>query len=601
MNSSFIDFKATGTLEEALIFDLETTGLDTKKCDIISFHAYSYKDKKYYNLLYKTHAEQIRKVLINHNLYITYNGDGFDIPIISRVFLINFKAVKNLDLLKILIKRGTLIRYGGFKSYSLYNISRALDLKHKKTEFDFNTKIDIEDSKRLKELFIYGEQDINVTKDLFEYLLNYFEFYKEYLPQKDIESWSWLMSSPGTYAYKAICHLSNIPERWPTYEEKILLNKANTDFKGGYVSLPSNEIEKGNLYCLDFNSAYPHAYIMLNLFGYDCACCSDNEKYTGGPIFKLKGKYCTKQLSPISQTIKKLYDLRLEYKKNKDPREIALKIILNTLYGIGGNPIFVNVFNINTVSDCTKFVRKSIKLARQYFIYAGYDVIYSDTDSVYLRDTYNNEKKLLNVKDNIINKIKENVPFPTDTFDMGIDDKIKLMYFPGLKKKNYLYITKDNKIKFKGLPIMKDNSSKLSTLVFDKIIKNNLLNGIVKINTKQLRTILYNELEKDLSTAGLLYRTKKSNLYGDQSCLYAQISNKYGPGKHLLLANNKNIGVGKQKKYCTIKEFKDNGLTLEDINLDKTFSELQIFSENDITDGFYKGNIKNYTEYLNLG
>ena len=184
---------------------------------------------------------------------------------------------------------------------------------------------------------------------------------------------------------------------------------------------------------------------------------------------------------------------------------------------------------------------------------------------------------------------------------MGIDDKIKLMYFPGLKKKNYLYITKDNKIKFKGLPIMKDNSSKLSTLVFDKIIKNNLLNGIVKINTKQLRTILYNELEKDLSTAGLLYRTKKSNLYGDQSCLYAQISNKYGPGKHLLLANNKNIGVGKQKKYCTIKEFKDNGLTLEDINLDKTFSELQIFSENDITDGFYKGNIKNYTEYLNLG
>ena len=122
MNSSFIDFKATGTLEEALIFDLETTGLDTKKCDIISFHAYSYKDKKYYNLLYKTHAEQIRKVLINHNLYITYNGDGFDIPIISRVFLINFKAVKNLDLLKILIKRGTLIRYGGFKSYSLYNL-----------------------------------------------------------------------------------------------------------------------------------------------------------------------------------------------------------------------------------------------------------------------------------------------------------------------------------------------------------------------------------------------------------------------------------------------------------------------------------------------
>jgi len=586
VTSSFIDKKETNQLNNALVFDLETTGLDINSCDIISFHGYSYLENRYYNLLYKNNKEKILDILLSHNLYITYNGDNFDIPVISRIFGKNFLNIKNLDLLKIIRKRGTLIRYGGFKSNTLYNISRSLDLPHKKTEFDFNEIIDLKDTKKVHELLIYGKQDVDVTKDLLEYLLNYFEFYKQYLPEKDIISWSWLMSSPGTYAYKVICYLSGIKERWPTREESDLMQYKKEKFKGGYVSIPSSELEKGNLYCLDFNSAYPHAYIMLNLFGFNCSCCSENEKYTGGKIFNLQGKYCTKKLSPISKTIKELYDLRLLYKKNKDPREVALKIILNILYGIGGNPVFMNVFNINTVSDCTKFVRESVKLARKKFSKYGYDVIYTDTDSVYLRDNYNDEKKLLDNKDKIIKLIKDSSPFPTDTFDMGIDDKIKLMYFPKLKKKNYLYVTQDNKIKFKGLPIMKDNASRLSMFIFEKYIKKEILQGVVKINSSTLRHIIYSELEEDITKAAVTYRAKKYDLYDIKTSIYSQISKKYGAGVHILIPNIKGIGVGKCKSYCTIKEFKDNNLNIKDIDLSKIFNELQIFSETDINNDY---------------
>ena len=88
------------------------------------------------------------------------------------------------------------------------------------------------------------------------------------------------MSSPGTYAYKVICHLSGLEEKWPTTNQK-----ERVEFEGGYVSKPINEIIKGKIYCFDFNSAYPHAYMMINLFGYNCTCCKEKEKYNGKKLF----------------------------------------------------------------------------------------------------------------------------------------------------------------------------------------------------------------------------------------------------------------------------------------------------------------------------
>ena len=118
------------------------------------------------------------------------------------------------------------------------------------------------------------------------------------------------MSSPGTYSYKVICHLSGIPEEWD--DDK---NIDRESFDGGFVSEPLKEFEEGDIYCLDFSSAYPHALMMLNLFSYDCNCCSD-EKYKGWEMFNMNNSYCIKKLNPISETIKKLYNQRLEYKRN---------------------------------------------------------------------------------------------------------------------------------------------------------------------------------------------------------------------------------------------------------------------------------------------
>jgi len=567
--------------KNVLVFDIETDGLDTSKCNMKSFHAYSYKTKEYYNL-FEEDIQQIKEILIDHHAFVTFNGDQFDIPILERILGLKLRYNRSLDLLKLIRKRESLIRYKGFKSKSLANVCKVLGLEELKQEgFDYTILQQDSFTQEEKALIIkYGKQDIKTTKSLFEYLYKYFYFYKDHISKKDNDNWAWLMTSPGTYAYKAVCHLSGIKEEWPSDAETEANKQTSLTFPGGYVSKPSSKLERGKIYCLDFNSAYPHAYMMMNLFGYDCTCCTPEEKFTGTDIYKLNGAYCTKKLNPISETIKKLYHTRLKYKKNKDPREVALKIILNTLYGICGNPTFKNVFNLNTAKDCTLFVRETLKYARNEFDKMGYRIIYSDTDSIYLADDFNDEKRLMKVKDKIIKKINEDTPFPQSTYDLGIDDRIKFMFFPGEKKKSYLYLNNDNKVVIKGLPLIKNNASHLSMVIFKKYIEPIIIKDHeVLFNSKQLYSWIKTELENDITLAGIEWKVDKPSSYKNKTQIQYQIAEEYGKGIHLLIPNIRGIGIGKAKSYCTIDEFKKYNIKWNEIDLEKTYSELQIFTE----------------------
>jgi len=560
-----------------LVFDLETDSVDVSKANIVSFHGYSYMTNEYFNLMYKGNEQKIKNILDSHDIFITFNGDEFDIKIISRIYRKNYNYTKDIDLYKIILKRGGLMKYGGFRSNSLKNVAKELKLTQNKQEnFDYELlKKESFTDEEILYIFEYGQQDILTTKELFEYIYNYFEFWKEYLPKRDILSWSWLMSSPGTYAYKVICHLSNIDEKWPTET----INHDDYKFEGGFVSSPSVELEQGDIYCLDFNSAYPHAFMMMNLFGHKCKCCLEEDKYKGGSLFTLENSYCTKKLNPIGETIKKLYHQRMIYKQNKDERQFPLKIILNTMYGITSNPTFLSVFNLNMAKDCTHFCRECTKFARQKFESAGYDILYSDTDSIYLKDKYADEERLMMIKDSVIKQIQDSVQFPQDTFDLGIDERIKLIYFPKLKKKNYLYVSKEGKITIKGLPIMKRDSSKLSRYIFDTYLKNRIIDGQIRFDYYEIKDYIHKELSNDISLIAQQFKSRELKEYKSNTNLHYLISERYGPSTHYLIPNNV-YGIGKSKKFCTIEEFKEKNILIEDIDLSKFWSEIEPFVNN---------------------
>jgi DNA polymerase elongation subunit (family B) len=582
-----------------LIFDLETTGLDSSKDKILLFGYYSYLLNKFDVIEYNdSNINEIRKLIAQHDWFVTYNGNNFD-----NNFLVNNKLIKatvnersfikyynkldgerfnSIDLLDVLKKRETVIKPNGFNNLSLNNVVQELKISDGKSEgFKIVSSLNELTVDELIQFKNYCLNDIVITKKLLEYLDNLFFPMTRFMTEYDNNSFKYLTTSPGSMCYSIVCNLAQLT---PIFSEHVKSDE--DDYEGGFVSCDV-ESERGKIYCLDFSSAYPHAFMMANLFSYKCSCCSDNEKYTGNGFFKLSGKYCTKQLGKIESVIKDLYQLR---KQNKGTTlEYSLKIILNTIYGITGNPAFAHFYNKNTASDCTLIVREMIKYAREEFKKSGYKILYSDTDSIYLTDTFLDENKLINKKAEIISFLKTKFIFAQDTFNMGIDARIKYIQFfkdydNVLLKKNYIYLTEENKIKIKGLPIVKKNCSELSKHIFKKHIESKIFEKMqCKFSRDKLYELIVNELQNNVKLAVKKYSI--ANNYDSKTSIQNQILQKYGPGKIdiITLNTSQDIGVGKNKKYISLDEFNKLNLNIKLIDTDTFLSELSYFIKNDRT------------------
>jgi DNA polymerase elongation subunit (family B) len=562
-----------------IIYDIETSnvgGVDanTNRLKVL---AYYNTETGEFAVLREHDKDRIKEITESFDVKVGFNNKAYDDVILRREgYRINGTII---DMYQIIKHREPIMKYK-FKSKNLKNICKVLGLDTKSDDIDYswlNSEETINENwEKIKK---YIKQDIKITTELWEFLVDYFYPFgnEQLLNRNDIKNFKHISLSPSAYAYKVICNLANLKEEYLDVFSKV-------NYEGGYVSKPLKELVKGKIYCMDFNSAYTMgAYTQANLFEHKCLCCSEEEKYKGGKLFKLNGSYCTKKNGIIEKSLMMLYDTRQELKKKKDNKEYAYKVLLNVFYGICGNPSFKSVFNINTASDCTLMVRTMIKHARKRFGDAGYEIIYSDTDSVYLVDVYDNEALLMKVKDDLIKEIKDSVPFPNSRFDMGIDDRIKLMYFPGLKKKNYLYVTEDDRLVVKGLPIIKSNASSIGKHVFNTFLKNKILReGVVRVSKESLKENVFTALQNDITLAVVEWKTKKPEYYKLNSQIQAQISEKYGQGTHYLIPNNKGVGVGKGKSYCTIEEFRKNNLTIDDVDLSKVYSELQPFCEEKI-------------------
>lgn len=949
-------------MADILVYDIETTALAPSEGRIKRVGFWSYKYNKYVAL---SNPQKIINYINEHDVLVGYNHIEFDNMWVE-AYCGKIKVKQNVDMLEVMRKRAPNMKVK-FKSFSLKNVCDTLGMGAK-GDIDLSVLMAETNTPEEKvEIDKYLKQDVFLTKKLFEYMDKEFKTLLEFLPKSEKAKYGHLLLSSGSYAYKAVCHMSEIEEK---YDFNAGFKEQN--YEGGYVALPTVESCKGKIYCLDFASAYPHAFMMQNLYS-----ISDNIKnsYNGNGLYKLSGAYKTDKMGEIEKTIKKLYALRQQYKTENDPREYAVKILINcfdkdteivtvngikkimncvegelvysinpktqqletkpilevtkrkhtgemhrykslfydfkvtpehkmllrklsktvkinpvefiqskntassytipkqvyykeqdnikiglgefydnlniiikphyhgttwkydnglqntksiyrqndrtlqydyniikekietlqdcdiyckdkdrykehkipyfydlndlielfgwfvsegsldtvsyktydngnirgisyrccisqyknhnpefhndinmllskmnlkysyndkcfvisnkiiqeiikkkcgqgsfnqhigffdimgteqhnilyetlqkgdgtkksslyttasnalkddfiklllllgrtpivrndgcwriyntenenslrkqnktiyqyddyiynvcvadnhtilagsngkfnwigqTIYGISGAPKFSSVYNINTASDCTLSVREWLKYARKVFIEKGYNVLYSDTDSVYLEDIFGDEEKMLSIKDEIITYIKASVPFPQKTFDMTVDERIKAMWFfkdknGKFKKKHYAYITKENKLKVKGIAIVKSNSSELSKLIVKQLSNQMLDNCDIKITKDVIDRMMREEIEKDISIIQTEYKVHDANDYKSKTCIQMDILNKYGPGTHHLI-RNKRIGVGKGVKYCTIKEAKN--FSYNDLDLSRIWNELDPF------------------------
>jgi len=608
--------------KNVLIYDCEAAAeyrSPTQTHKLRLFGCYSFDDDKYY-LLY--HDKEIRDMINRHHFLVGFNNlggfhqktffEGYDNQLLfyngfndvinkDKNGTFRFSKKINIDLMMVIKKRASAmkVKKGMLNDlllrHSLDFISRTVgvvnDADAKIADFDYNilkkeSHLWSVDEKKLIEE--YTMRDLEVTKKLYVWLEDYFDSFKEYVLPSDIDSKKYLTCSTAVFTYKSICKSLELKEEYSNVKDK-------QSYGGGYVSFPAGEHFSGKIYCLDFASLYPSIMHQCNIFS------PATEGWTGGGKFTVEGIYNNKVQGKVELLFKKWYEWRLQYKKEKDPREYSLKIQLNAAYGLLGNPSFSHLYNRTSAADVTRLGRQWVKLARKRFADAGYNVIYTDTDSVYLIDIYDDKAKMLELKEGIIKEIKSAVPFPYEKFDMSIDAEISDMWFfkgnVGDKetdsemdeydhinkpkkfiKKNYIYRTNEGKIVVKNLGVRKKSLSTLSRKMFWEVLVPKITEERrVKFSEAYLRDTVYDLLKKDLSLAEIRFSVKSADDYKMPSQLQAQISTKYGPGIHFLIPNLRGVGVGKDKKYCTAEEFEKHKMKITDINLENVWAELEYF------------------------
>jgi DNA polymerase elongation subunit (family B) len=357
--------------------------------------------------------------------------------------------------------------------------------------------------------------------------------------------------------------------------------KSGGEFEGGYVMQPLKEKANNVLY-LDFASLYPMLFIHANLFSYNCECCSQKEKWHGNELFQVKGFYCAKKQGKKEELIKTLFLKRKEYRQIKDNREFALKIVLNSTFGVSSRPSFKHLYSKYTASDCTFLARQCIQYTIKKLNENGYNVVYADTDSCFIELGNSLKEDCIKLTNNISKKISNSFPFPWEEFNFKLEEEIKYIQFfkdenNELKKKTYLYINKNNKIVPKGLDIIKKDCSELSIYIYENFLKNQIIEKCDCLFDKDyINNLIKNTLEKNKLLLAKSFNIKDSEYKSDTS-LYSLIRDLYGSGEIKLIKNYK-IGAGKAIKYCSIEEAEK--LNISDLNLEDVYKELSPFIKN---------------------
>jgi len=229
-------------------------------------------------------------------------------------------------------------------------------------------------------------------------------------------------------------------------------------------------------------------------------------------------------------------------------------------------------------------VRTWMKKLAKILETAGFTNLYGFTDSIYVLVNEGQTKAdLMFYVNKFIKEAKSHVPFPMDTFNMDVEEEIKMIWF--VAKNCYLFVTQDNKVKYKST-LLNTNTPKAVMKLFEEYMKPIILDQLeVPFTRKELEEQLKLILEKEPELAAQEYKVSEKSEYKVQTSIQYQISEKYGSGRHFLIPNKKSIGIGKQKsnkrkvgiRHCTFQEFKDKGLTINDISLKHLLQHLKPF------------------------
>ena len=456
---------------------------------------------------------------------LTYNGDEFDLPYLyNRAERLGIKNSENpfymmrdsatlkegvhLDLYKVLSNRSFQIYAFSQKytDFSLNSVSKALLGKEK---IDYGLEFD--------ELSLYQTANYCYNDALLTYELT--SFNKDLMmdlliiiarigrmPIDDIARMGvsqWIRSLLYYEHRRRNCLIPK-REELQRRSEGVMSDAVIKDkkYRGGLVVEPKEGIHF-DVVVMDFASLYPSIIKVRNL-SYETVRCA-HEECKKNTIPQTNHWACTKKNGLTSMIIGSLRDLRVNYYKSLSKKETlsedqrqqytvvsqALKVILNASYGVMGAEIFPLYF-LPAAEATTAIGRYTILETIKKCEDAGIEVLYGDTDSLFIKNPTQEQIKI------VIEQAKK---------DHGVDLEIDKTYrycVLSNRKKNYLGVTKSGKVDVKGL-----TGKKSHTPAFIKNLFYELIDVLSKVQTMEDFVKAKQEISEKIATCGKKVEAKE--------------------------------------------------------------------------------------------
>ena len=241
-------------------------------------------------------------------------------------------------------------------------------------------------------------------------------------------------------------------------------------YEGAFVLEPVRGLHE-NVACLDFTSMYPSIMITFNISPDTLGCEDDcftapevGHKFRKKPdgFFRRILRMLIEKRKAIKEEMKKYNYDSPEYKL-LDIKQQTLKILTNSFYGYTGWDAarwYCRQCAEATTAWGRYFIKKSMTIAKNL----GFEVLYGDTDSIFIKKKNVNLNKLKSEVEKLIEKLSKELPIQIE-----VDEYFKTIFF--VEKKRYAGLTEDGRLIVKGLEIRRGDWCELAKKVQKEVIE----------------------------------------------------------------------------------------------------------------------------------
>ncbi len=491
------------------------------------------KGEKEFVIKVKNEKEIIEKFIEILKIYrvdvlVGFNSSAFDVPYITK----RAKRIKAKELSLIEGERPKLIKKGlnngysipGIIHFDLYPISRLFSsmgvigginrftleevyytLFKKEKKMVDRLKIWRLWEENIDKLLEYSLEDAKVTYEIARLLL---PLAKEISELSKIPLGEAALSTSGQFVenllmWEATKRNEIIPSK-PSFEE--IRERERNPIEGAFVKLPNPGIYD-NIAVLDFRGLYPSIIISYNIDPSTISKEGENKSPTGIAFKK-------EPLGLIPKTLKRLVDERKKIKErikkeeNKGEKERlksrsqALKIISNSFYGYLGYARS-RWYNRECAESITALGRKHIKEAWKKAEERGFEVLYIDTDSLFLLLKDKTKEELLEFLEEFNKSLPKEMELELEGFYKRAIFVSKKTEALGAKKK-YALLGEDGSIKIRGFELVRRDWSNIAKKVQREVLEIILQKGskeeAKEVVKKYIRRLRQGEVElKDLA------------------------------------------------------------------------------------------------------